>query len=145
VALSPRANYTDWSTILIIQQENVTYHVRYDWTTERKFLLIYYLLTYLAAVEPRTLLLWPFIGLLYPPWIIHDDDCRTISGMNNWQGKPKYSEKSAPLPLWPAQIPHDLIWARTRAAAVGSRRLTAWATVRPWERTLHRASTGSYQ
>jgi hypothetical protein len=36
-----------------------------------------------------------------------------------------------PVPLCPPQIPHDLTWARTRAAAVGSRRLTAWAMVRP--------------
>jgi hypothetical protein len=49
----------------------------------------------------------------------------------NWQGKPKYSEKTCPSatlsttnPTWP-----DL--ARTRAAAVGSRRLTAWAMARP--------------
>jgi hypothetical protein len=31
------------------------------------------------------------------------------------------------VPLRPPQIPHDLTWVRTRAAAVGSRRLTAWA------------------
>jgi hypothetical protein len=42
----------------------------------------------------------------------------------NWQGKPKYSRKPAPVPLCP-QIPHDLTWDRTRAAAMGSRRLTA--------------------
>jgi hypothetical protein len=32
--------------------------------------------------------------------------------------------KPAPAPLCPPQIPHDLTRARTRAAAVGSRRLT---------------------
>jgi hypothetical protein len=44
-----------------------------------------------------------------------------------WQGKPKYSEKTRPSatlstthPTWPDR-------ARTRAAAVGSRGLTAWA------------------
>jgi hypothetical protein len=35
------------------------------------------------------------------------------------------------VPLCPPQIPHDLTRARTRAAAVGSRRLTAWAMARP--------------
>jgi hypothetical protein len=25
-----------------------------------------------------------------------DDDCEAISGMNEWQGKPKYSEKTWP-------------------------------------------------
>jgi hypothetical protein len=33
--------------------------------------------------------------------------------------------KPAPLPRCPTQIPHDLTRARTRAAAVGSRRLTS--------------------
>jgi hypothetical protein len=47
----------------------------------------------------------------------------------NWQGKPKYSEKPAPVPLYLPQIPHDLIWVRNRAA-VGSRRLTARAMAR---------------
>jgi hypothetical protein len=49
----------------------------------------------------------------------------------NWQGKRKYSEKTCPVPLSPPQIPHDMTWAGTRAAAVGSRRLTAWAMARP--------------
>jgi hypothetical protein len=44
----------------------------------------------------------------------------------NWQGKPKYSEKT-----YPPQIPHDLTRARTRVAAVGSRRLTTWSMARP--------------
>jgi hypothetical protein len=50
----------------------------------------------------------------------------------NWQGKPKYSEKPASVPLCPPQMPHHLTWARTLAAAVGSRRLTnSWAVARP--------------
>jgi hypothetical protein len=39
--------------------------------------------------------------------------------------------KPAPVPLCPPQIPHDLTWDRTRAVAVGSQRLTAWAMARP--------------
>jgi hypothetical protein len=39
--------------------------------------------------------------------------------------------KPAPVPLCPPQIPYDLTWARTQAAAVGSRRLTASAMARP--------------
>jgi hypothetical protein len=35
------------------------------------------------------------------------------------------------MPLCPPQIPHDLTPDRTRAAAVGSRRLLARATARP--------------
>jgi hypothetical protein len=34
-------------------------------------------------------------------------------------------ENSVPVPLCLSQIPHDLTRVRTRAAAVGSRRLTA--------------------
>jgi hypothetical protein len=33
--------------------------------------------------------------------------------------------KPAPVPICPPQIPYDMTWSRTRAAAVGSRRLTA--------------------
>jgi hypothetical protein len=47
-------------------------------------------------------------------------------------GKPKYSEKICPSatlfttnPIWPER-------ARTRAAAVGSQRLTAWAMALPF-------------
>jgi hypothetical protein len=50
----------------------------------------------------------------------------------NWQGKPKYWRKPAPVSLSPPQIPHDLDWISTRAAAVGSWRLTTWAMVSPW-------------
>jgi hypothetical protein len=31
----------------------------------------------------------------------------------------------------PPKIPHDVTWARTRAAAMASRRLTVWAMARP--------------
>jgi hypothetical protein len=62
-----------------------------------------------------------------------DDDCGAVGGNENWQGKPKYSEKKpASLPLFPPQIPNDLTQTRTREAAVGSRRSTAWATARPY-------------
>jgi hypothetical protein len=43
------------------------------------------------------------------------DDFEAISRTNEWQGKSKYTEGSGP-----PQTPHDL----SRAAAVGSRRLT---------------------
>jgi hypothetical protein len=35
------------------------------------------------------------------------------------------AENLPPVPLCPPQIPYDMTWARTRAAAVGSKRLTA--------------------
>jgi hypothetical protein len=51
---------------------------------------------YGAGVEPSPLLLRPFIGLLHQPWMIDGDDCGVISGMNEWQGKPKYWEETCP-------------------------------------------------
>jgi hypothetical protein len=65
------------------------------------------------------------VALLYPPQMIDDGD---------WQGKPKYSEKtclSATLSTTDPTFPYDLTRARSRAAGVGSRRLTAWAMARP--------------
>jgi hypothetical protein len=44
------------------------------------------------------------------------------------KGNRSTRRKLAPVPLGP---PHVLTWARTRAAAVGSRRLTTYAMARP--------------
>jgi hypothetical protein len=41
------------------------------------------------------------------------------------RGNRRTRRKPAPAPLCPPQIPHDLTWDRTRAAAVGNLRLTA--------------------
>jgi hypothetical protein len=73
----------------------------------------------------------PIFGLLYQPRMMDDDECGVVGGMRIGRGKPKYSEKSCPVPLCPPQIPHDLTWDRSRAAAVGNQRLTAWAMARP--------------
>jgi hypothetical protein len=43
------------------------------------------------------------------------------------KGNQSTRRSPAPVPLCPPQIPHDLTWDRTRAAAVGSQRLTARA------------------
>jgi hypothetical protein len=45
----------------------------------------------------------------------------------DWQGKPKYSEKTCPSATLFTTNPTFQTRARTRAAAVGSQRLTAWA------------------
>jgi hypothetical protein len=60
-----------------------------------------------------------------------DDECGAVSRMKIGGGNRRTRRKPAPVPLCPPQIPHDLTWPRTRAAAVGSRRLTAWAMARP--------------
>jgi hypothetical protein len=58
-------------------------------------------------------------GVLYQPRMAMDDDeCGAVGGILDG-GKP------AVVPLRPPQIPHDLTRDRTRAAAMGSRRLTA--------------------
>jgi hypothetical protein len=42
----------------------------------------YFLFLFEGGVEPRPLLLRPFIGLLYQPWVTDGDDCGAISGTN---------------------------------------------------------------
>jgi hypothetical protein len=54
-----------------------------------------------------------------------------LGGMRTGSGNRSTPRKPAPVPLCPPQIPHDLTCDRTRSAALGSPRLTAWATVRP--------------
>jgi hypothetical protein len=53
-------------------------------------------------------------------------------GMRIARGNQSTRRKPAPVPLCPPQIPHDLTWAWTRAATVGSRQLTTWAMAWPW-------------
>jgi hypothetical protein len=72
----------------------------------------------------------PLTGLLYQPRMA-DDECGAVGGMKIDNGNRSTLREPAPVPLCPPQIPHYLTWARTRAAAVGSRRLTAWAMARP--------------
>jgi hypothetical protein len=62
------------------------------------------------------------------------------------QGKPKYLEKTCPSATLSPQIPLDQTRVRTRAAAVVSQRLTAWAMGRPqsWLNT-HRLLLGVHQ
>jgi hypothetical protein len=70
---------------------------------------------------------WPIL----PARMIDDDECGTVGGMIIGRGSGSTRRKSAPMPLCPPQIPHDRICDRTRAAAVWSRRPTAWAILRP--------------
>jgi hypothetical protein len=59
-------------------------------------------------------------GLLYQPQMIDDGECGAIGGMEIGKGNRSTRRKPAPAPLVPPQMPHDLTWAQTRAAAVGS-------------------------
>jgi hypothetical protein len=58
-----------------------------------------------------------------------DYDDRAIGGMVG-RGNRNTRRKPAPVPLCPSQTPHAA-WTRNLAAAVGSQRLTAWATAWP--------------
>jgi hypothetical protein len=53
-----------------------------------------------------------------------DDECEAVGGMRIGRGNRSTRRKPAPMPLGPPQLPHDLTWARTRAAEVESRLLT---------------------
>jgi hypothetical protein len=64
-------------------------------------------------------------GLLYQPHMISNGDCGAVGGMKIGRGNLTMRRKPAPVPLFPPQILHELTRARTRAAAVGSQRLTA--------------------
>jgi hypothetical protein len=55
----------------------------------------------------------------------------TIWWNDDWQGKPKYTEKTCTSAMLSTTNPTWSDRARSRAAAVGSQRLTAWAMARP--------------
>jgi hypothetical protein len=69
-------------------------------------------------------------GLLYKPQMIDEGDYGAIGGMKIGRGNWSTRRKPAPAPLCPPQTSHDQTRARTRAAAVESQRLTAWAMAR---------------
>jgi hypothetical protein len=60
---------------------------------------------------------WPIVQ----PQMIDEGDCGAIGGMKIGRGNRSTRRKPAPAPLCPPQIPLD----QTRAAEVGSQRLTA--------------------
>jgi hypothetical protein len=76
----------------------------------------------------------PLTGLLYQPRMI-DDERGAVGGLRIGRGNRSARRKPTPVPLCPPQIPHDLFWARSQASAVGSRRLTFWAMIRPLPNT----------
>jgi hypothetical protein len=92
---------------------------------------VVFFLVSLGGVRLSTLGSSATVGLLYQPRMLDDDDYGAVGGMRIGRGNRSTRRKPAPVPLCPPQIPHNLTWDRTRAAAVGSRRLTAWAMARP--------------
>jgi hypothetical protein len=75
------------------------------------------------------------LGMVATDWPIvpapGDYDDGEFGGMKIITGNWSTLIKPAPAPLCLPQIPLDQTWDRTRAAAVGSQRLTAWAMARP--------------
>jgi hypothetical protein len=57
----------------------------------------------------------PLFGQLYQPQMRDDDECGAVGGMRIGRGNRSIRRKAAQGALCPPQIPHDLIWARTRA------------------------------
>jgi hypothetical protein len=105
------------------------------WQLKQSIFFFLYLSNFFLLISPGWVRLWvhlvrrPLTGLLYQPRMI--DERGAVGGMKIGRGNRSTRRKPATVPLCPPQIPHDLTWARTRAAAVGSRRLTASATARP--------------
>jgi hypothetical protein len=92
---------------------------------------LFFFLVFLGWVRLIPLGTSATVGLLYQPRMIDDVDYEAVGGMRIGRGNRSTRRKPAPVPLCPPQIPHDVTWDRTRAAAVGSQRLTAWAMARP--------------
>jgi hypothetical protein len=87
--------------------------------------LIIFIIIILSGVKLSPLGTAATTGLLYQSKMIDDGDCGAIGGIKIGRGNRSTRSKPAPVSLCPPQILHDEIRARTRAAAVGSRRLTA--------------------
>jgi hypothetical protein len=70
---------------------------------------------------------------IYWPVVPAPGDCEDgeFGGMKIGRGNRSIRRKPAPAPLSLPQIPLDQTRARTRVAAVGSQRQTAWAMARP--------------
>jgi hypothetical protein len=95
-------------------------------------LFFYLFFIILSGVRLSPLGIAATTGLLYQPQIIDDGDCGAIGGMKIGRRNRSTRRKPAPAPLCPPQIPLDQTRYWTRAATVGSQRLTASAMARPW-------------
>jgi hypothetical protein len=65
--------------------------------------------------------------LLFYSFFLSIGDCGAIGGIKIGRGNRNTRRKPTPAPLCPPQIPLDQTRVWTRAAAVESQRLTAWA------------------
>jgi hypothetical protein len=77
----------------------------------------------------------PLICLLYQPQMI--GEYGAFGGIRIGRGNQSTRRKPATVPHCPPQIQHDLAWDRTRAAAVGSRLLTARSMTQPSDQPVN--------
>jgi hypothetical protein len=89
-----------------------------------KYLLFFIIIIIISGVRRSPLGTEAITALLYQPQMIGDGDRGAIGGIKIGRGDRSTWRKPAPVLLRPSQIPHDQTQARTRAAAVGSQRLT---------------------
>jgi hypothetical protein len=69
--------------------------------------------------------------------------CGAVGGKSS-RGNRSTRKKPALVPFCAPQIPHDLTWLRIQTAAVGSRRLTAWAAARSVTKILESDNCPTY-
>jgi hypothetical protein len=72
------------------------------------FFFFFFFLDSLGGVRLSPLGTSAIVGLLYQPRMIDDDDYGAVGGMRIGSGNRSTRIKPAPVPLCPAQIPHDL-------------------------------------
>jgi hypothetical protein len=88
-------------------------------------------------------------GLLYQPWMIGEDDCGEIWWNQDWQGNPKYSEKTCPSATLSTTNPTRLdpgLNSGRRGGKPATNRLSYGATSQPFRSYLIscRSSTSSF-
>jgi hypothetical protein len=105
--------------------------VRYPFVSMVTCRLNFFFLSFSGWGETESTLYVGHCFPIVPARMIDDDDYGAVGEMRIGRGNRSTQRKPAPVLICPPQIPHDLTWDRTRAAAVGSQRLTAWAMARP--------------
>jgi hypothetical protein len=106
------------------------FHVKFGVCPHRRYIYIYiYIYIHIYTFFSHGVRLSP-PGTAATVWLTipdpdDDDEGKKIGGMRIGKGNRSTRRKPALVSLCPPQIPHNLTRSRTRAAVVGSRRLTA--------------------
>jgi hypothetical protein len=90
-----------------------------NWQGKPKFII-----AFVIKVSPQ----FQLISFCFHPYCTEwQMNTEQFVGMRIGRGNRSTRRKPTPVPLCPPHTPHGLTWNRKRVAAVGSRRLTAWA------------------